>query len=243
MLKKIKLPIDSNLLFLIGTSFFGLALSFVFVFIFGNNPDYFQFRKPIIGAIFGLLCTLGIFASIYPNVCSKVFDFENATIYENVSRKSFGPTIIGHHPKCGKYSAHVLKMRGKILCATCTGFSVGAVIALVGVGLFFFGSLSFGTAPLIPMTVGAFGVALGLLHSVLPGFRIGFPRFIVSVFFAFGSFLVIASVDDALHNTSIDLFFVLLSVLWLVTDTSLSRWDHRRICDNCSLKSCSVNAS
>jgi hypothetical protein len=41
-----------------------------------------------------------------------------------------------------------------------------------------------------------------------------------------------------LRNTSIDIFFILLSVLWLVTDTALSRWDHQRICSNCTSQSC-----
>jgi hypothetical protein len=83
-------------------------------------------------------------------------------------------------------------------------------------------------------------VSIGLLHSILPGFRVGFSRFIASVFFAAGSFLILASVEDALSNTSIDFFFVLLSVLWLVTDTTLSRWDHRRICSKCVSQSCSA---
>ncbi len=239
MPKKINLPIDSNLLFLLVLSFFGLALSFVFVFISGKTIDNFEFRKPLIGSIFGLLCVLGTFASIYPDVCSRIFDFEKETGHETM----LGPTISGHHPNCGNYSAHTSKFKGKILCATCTGFTVGAAISLVGVGLFFFGPLSFGTAPFITLTLGAIGVSLGLLHSLLPGFKVGFSRLIVSAFFAFGSFLIIASVDSALRNTSIDLFFVLLSMLWLATDTSLSRWDHRRICANCSLRSCKISSS
>jgi hypothetical protein len=35
----------------------------------------------------------------------------------------------------------------------------------------------------------------------------------------------------------------LLSVLWLVTDTTLSRWDHRRICAKCPSVFCSLNCS
>ena len=241
MPKKINFASDSSLILLLCISFFGLALSFVFVFISSKTPDTFEFRKPLIGSIFGLLCVGGTFASIYPDKCLQVLDYEKVTNDENGSGKLRGPTICGHHPACGTYSAHVLKVRGKILCATCTGFSVGACISLVGVGLFFFGPVNFGSASFIPLTVGALGVAFGLLHSILPGFRVGFSRFIVSMFFAFGAFLIIASVDSSMQNTSIDLFFVLLSILWLVTDTSLSRWDHRRICAKCTLKSCSID--
>ncbi len=158
--------------------------------------------------------------------------------HENEAGKQRDVSIRGHHPTCRNYSAHILKVKNRIFCATCTGFSVGAIIALIGVGLFFFGPFSFGTKPLIAMIIGAFAVSIGLLHSILPGFRVGFSRFIASAFFAVGSFLILASVEDALRNTSIDFFFVLLSVLWLMTDTALSRWDHRRICAKCLSESC-----
>jgi len=231
------------LAFLICISIFGIALSVVFTFYPGGAQDYFGLRKPMVGSTFGALCLLGILASIYPRSCSRVFSFDKNAKGQNDSNAWEGSSLRGHHPACGKFSAHVLGADDRVLCATCTGFSVGAAVGLVGVGLFFFGHLSFGPRPLIPLAVGVFGVVLGLLHSVLPGFRRGFSRFIASAFFAIGSFLILASVEDAAHNTSIDLFIVLLSVLWLVTDTTLSRWDHRRICAKCPSVSCSLNCS
>ncbi len=234
-------PIELSLKFLIFISFLGLALTFVFVTSSGGNSDDFEPRKFLVGSVFGALCVLGTFASIYPDSCSRVFDNEKRIQHEGALGKQLGPTIRGHHPACGNYSAHILKINHRILCATCTGFSVGAIIALIGVGLFFFGPFNFGTKPTIPLIIGAFGVAIGLLHSILPGFRVGFSRFIASAFFAGGAFLILASVEDAMNNTSIDLFIVLLSVLWLITDTALSRWDHRRICFNCSSERCSSN--
>jgi hypothetical protein len=35
----------------------------------------------------------------------------------------------------------------------------------------------------------------------------------------------------------------LSSVLWLITDTALSRWDHRRICAKCPSEFCNLNRS
>lgn len=238
MVKTQSPSIESSLMFLIFISLFGLALSFVFVTTSGRPPDDFGMRKSLVGSVFGALCVLGTFASIYPNSCSRVFDNEKRIQHKKTSEKLQGPTIRGHHPACGNYSAHILKVSNRIFCATCAGFSVGAIIALIGVGLFFFGPFSFGTRPIIPLAIGAFGVAIGLLHSILPGFRVGFSRFMASALFATGSFLILASVEDAVHNTSIDLLFVFLSILWLVTDTALSRWDHRRICFKCASESC-----
>lgn len=243
MLKTKNPPIEPTLMFLIFTSLFGLALSFIFVTTSGGTPEDFALRKPLVGAVFGALCILGTFAAIYPSSCSKIFDYEKSIQQEKEAGKLQGRNIRGHHPACRNYSSHILRVSNKIFCATCTGFSVGAIIALIGVGLFFFGTFSFGTRPLFIMIIGAFAVATGLLHSILPGFRVGFFRLITSAFFAIGSFLILASVEDALRNTSIDFFFVLLSVLWLMTDTALSRWDHRRICSKCASESCCENSN
>jgi hypothetical protein len=230
---------EPYLIFLIFVSLFGLALSFAFVTSSsGSSPDGFELRKPVIGSIFGVLCVLGIFAAIYPNSCSRLFDYEKDRQVLSEKGKRQEINIRGHHPTCEKYLPHILKIHHKTFCATCTGFSVGAIVALIGTGFFFFGSLNFGKEPFIALIAGSSAVSIGLLHSILPGFKIGFSRFIASTFFASGSFLIIASVEDTLHNTTIDLFFVILSVLWLMTDTALSRWDHRRICAKCISESC-----
>jgi hypothetical protein len=243
MLKTKNPPIEPTLMFLVFVSLFGLALSFVFVTTSEETSmDGFGLRKLSVGSVFGVLCVLGTFAAIYPSSCSRVFDYEK-NIQHQDGKKLQGLNIRGHHPTCKNFSAHIIRIRNKIFCATCTGFSVGAIIALVGDGLFFFGPFSFGVRPFIPLIVGAFAVSVGLLHSILPGFRVGFSRFIASAFFAAGSFLILASIEYALHSTSIDFFFVLLSVLWLMTDTALSRWDHRRICAKCALEPCSANSN
>ena len=239
MSKTNSLPLEPSLIFLILVSLFGLALSLVLVIMpAGLHSDGFILRKLLVGFVFGTLCLLGIFASTYPSSCSRVFNYEKKmqTQEENARTRNF--SIRGHHPTCGNYSAHILRLDDRILCATCTGFCVGAIFALIGIGLFFFGSFSFGTKPFIEIIIGVIAVSVGLLHSILPGFRAGVLRFIASAFFAAGSFMILASVEDALQSTSIDFFFVLLSVLWLVTDTALSRWDHRRICFRCTSESC-----
>lgn len=243
MLKTKNLPIEPTLMFLIFISLFGLALSFVFVATSGGaSTDGFGQRKPLVGSVFGALCILGAFAAINPSSCSRVFDYEK-NIQHRDEKKLQELNIRGHHPACKNFSAHILRIRNKTFCATCTGFSAGAIIALVGVGVFFFGPLSFGIRPFIPMIIGTFAVSIGLLHSILPGFRVGFLRFIASAFFATGTFLIFACIENALNSTSIDFFFVFLSVFWLMTDTALSRWDHRRICAKCASEFCSTNSN
>jgi len=234
---------EAFVVFLICVSILGIILSILFTFYPGGAQDHFELRKPVVGSTFCALCLLGILASIYPRSCSGVFSFDKDAKGQNASTASESLSLHGHHPSCGKFSAHVLGAYNRVLCATCTGFSVGAAVSLVGVAMFFFGPVSFGPRPLIPAALGVFGVTLGLLHSVLPGFRTGFSRLIASAFFAIGSFLILASAEDAAHSTSIDLFIVLSSVLWLITDTAISRWDHRRICAKCPAALCNLNRS
>jgi lipopolysaccharide export LptBFGC system permease protein LptF len=76
--------------------------------------------------------------------------------------------------------------------------------------------------------------------SVTPSFGNGFTRFFAGILFAVGSFLILVGMDEAVANTSIDFFFVALSVLWIFTRVSLSQWEHQRTCSQCSLVSCTV---
>ncbi len=228
---------NAVLVFLVGVSLFGLALSFAFTAYPFSITDDFAFRKPIIGTVFSAVCILGLFAAVYPDRCSGILDFDRFHTQDAGYQKLSVPTLAGHHPVCRHYFSHVLFIRKRKLCATCSGFFVGALVALVGVGLFFFRDFSMGEKPFVPLAIGVFAVAVGLLHSVLPIFRSSF-RFITSLLFAVGAFVVLACVDAATRNISIDLFFVLLSVLWLMTDTALSRWDHNRICSKCVSEDC-----
>jgi hypothetical protein len=230
------------LAFLVCVSLLGLILSFVFATTFAEAQDNFALRKPLVGSTFGVLCILGMSAALYPDSCSSIFVFEKKQKHETSFRNSQRTILRGHHPACGRFSAHVLDVGSTRLCATCSGFFVGACIALVGIVVFFFGHFSMGEKPFVPMLIGAAGVSLGLLHSILPGFRTGFTRFMASALFAMGSFLVLASVENATRSVSIDFFVITLSVLWLVTDTSLSRWDHQRICSKCPSESCSADS-
>jgi lipopolysaccharide export LptBFGC system permease protein LptF len=117
---------------------------------------------------------------------------------------------------------------------------VGAIVVLVGIGMYFFGNLRIGEKPFILVSVGAVGLILGLFYPFMPRFRSGFARFFASILFAVGSFLILVSMDEAVASISIDLFFVALSVLWIFTRVSLSQWEHQRTCSQCSLVSCTV---
>lgn len=229
-----------TLTFLIAVSIFGLFLSTFFVVYPFTQEDGFAYRKLVAGTAFTMLCVLGIFASLFPSSCSAIPKFKKQNKQEKSADTLHKATFQAHHPPCDNYSTHILVVGKMKLCATCSGLMVGAAVVLFGAGLYFFGSYSFGD-PLLLFLVGAVGVALGLIQSALPKYSNGFIRFIASTLFVVGTFLMLVGLDDSVKNISIDLFFVAISLLWILTKIALSERDHQRTCSNCIAESCPEN--
>lgn len=225
-----------TLAFLISVSIFGLFTSTFFVFHPFTLEDGLAYRKLVTGTAFSILCALGIFAALFPSSCSAIPKFKKRNKQKNSTPTMHETTFQAHHPSCDNYSTYILSIGKMKFCATCSGLIVGATAVLFGTGLYFFGNLRMGD-PFILVLVGAAGVALGLLQSALPKFSGGFTRFSASILFVVGTFLMLVSVDAATENISIDLFFVALSVLWILTKIALSQRDHQRTCSQCSAES------
>ena len=228
-----------TLLFLIFVSLFGLMLAIVFALNPPKAQDDFALRKPVVGSALGIVCVLGIFSVLYPDSCAGIIGLKKPYKTVHSFHEARAKVLRGHHATCEPYSTHVMRIGNRVFCATCSGLLVGAVIVLVGIGLFFFGNLRISEKPFMPVSVGAVGVIAGLLYPVVPPrFQSGFTRFFAGILLAAGSFLVLAGVEEAANSLSVDFFFVALSVLWLATKMSLSQWEHRRTCARCSLSSC-----
>jgi len=237
-----------TLLFLVSVSFFGVILAVVLAFYPPISQENFVWRKPLVGSTYGLVCVLGILAVFFPKTCSRFFDVGKR---EKSQNRFFGfkrsvsishmpsSTLRGHHPPCGRFSVHVLRLSGRLFCATCSGLFLGALIVLIGVALYFFGNLQMEQNAFLAVLVGAFGVILGLLQSPLPTLQNSILRLFSSAFFVVGTFLILVGIEELAHNTSVDLFLIVLSVFWLMTRIALSQWDHERICSKCALDSCS----
>jgi len=177
---------------------------------------------------------------LFPNVCSRFFVSRRQE--RQAHSQAFhgaASTLLGHHPQCSGYSGHVFTLGRKVFCATCSGLLLGAVLALVGVCVFFFGGWEITQNAVAAVVVGVVGVALGLVQSPLPVLQgRGAVRLFTSVFFVVGAFLILLGVEELAHNVSLDFFVVALSVFWLVTRISFSSWDHERICFRCRSESC-----
>lgn len=222
------------LTFAIGISFLGLVLAVMLAF---NPPivqEGFPWRKPVVGALFGAICLLGITAVFFPKQCSTIFGLTKGKQETNSDPHGFAshensPTLRGHHPDCKRFSAHVIRIKSKTFCAACTGLLLGAVLALAGTADYFFGSWHGLLDGFLAVFIGVLGVGLGLFQLKFKGF----VRLLLNTFFVLGAFSILIGIDKLAQSILTDFFLVSLTLFWLFTRISLSEWDHWRICYTC----------
>jgi hypothetical protein len=226
-----------TLAFMMAISIFGLALS-VFV---ANQPstivDDFSLRGLTAGSAFAAVCILGIVAALFPSSCSAIPTIGKGIGHGQMKSNVHETILRVHHPSCENYSTHILKVGNMRFCATCFGLLTGAIIALFATFIYFFAGSQLGD-PSTLVWIGSAGVVLGLLQSGFPKLGDGLIRFFASTVFVLGTFLMFASIDSAAGSIAVDLFFVALSVLWILTKIALSQRDHKLTCSKCSLEYC-----
>jgi hypothetical protein len=191
--------------------------------------------------IFGFTCILGIIAGIFPSKCSSVFHFHKRTqkaAFQNSAHERKGTSVfLGHHPSCGRFSAHILRINHKVLCAGCIGLILGAIISLFGVASYFFFNVNLLANSWI-FWIGVLSVSFGLLQYHLFNWNRSLIHLSLNTFFIFGMLLLLIGVDFVTHNISVDFYVIALSIFWLYTRILLSKVDHNKICTNCGTKSC-----
>lgn len=240
MFKFKKARLTAGLLFTTGISLFGLFLTAVLAFYPLSIQENLFWRKPLIGAVFTLICILGILAIFFPRKCSQTFFDKRGETHaidpDDPKRFSFifGIKIVhGHHPTCEGFAGHEFQIGNKTFCAACTGLLLGALITIVGTALFFFADSQINHGDFL-VAVGLLGVALGLLQFLLFDVR-GLLRLLLNTFFVLGAFFVLVGVDELVHSLSADLFLVSMIVFWLHTRIVLSQRNHAEICRTCSV--------
>jgi hypothetical protein len=140
----------------------------------------------------------------------------------------------GHHPTCGKYSAHIFRIGDRIFCAACVGLLIGGMLALAGTVVYFFCECFISTYYVLIVLLGVVGVIFGLFQFKVKGLF----RLIANIGFVLGALLILIGIDIVVHNLFFDLFVVCLIVFWLSTRIVLSQWDHEVTCSNCKTEDC-----
>jgi len=230
-----------DIIFLTFLSFFAL---FLIAILTGSPPNVsgnVPWRKPLIGSIFSLTCILGVLAVFSPNLCLTIFKLKKREALNSNSGKfashSSSSSLQGHHPSCGKFSAHIFRIRNKTFCAACTGLLFGGLSALAGAVLYFFGIWHVaGQHSSVIVMLGILGVGLGLFQFKFSSFL----RLLLNTFFVLGTLLILIGIDVLVQSLMFDLFVVSLILFWLFNRISLSQWDHQRICAECDVADCKL---
>jgi hypothetical protein len=192
-------------------------------------------RRPLLGTLFSVECILGIFLGIYPSKFSELHDRKAQSAHHILD-----PDIkyIGHHPPCGRFSGHILILRNRGLCAGCTGLVIGAVFSILGTIFYFLLDFPFPVDPVWLFILGVIGVSFGLLQYQLFNWGGSILHMLINIYLVFGVFLLLWAIDILTKNWIIELYLIILSVLWIITRIKLSQVDHRKTCGNCRTSEC-----
>jgi hypothetical protein len=204
----------------VAPSLIGLAL------LIGLSLGYPSQTLPLLNEIFTLvfiiICALGAVAGQYPSQIRRVFR-------STPKRNEGGPGYIGHHPSCGQFDAHVIRFRGKALCAGCTGLTIGAAAA-VAMSLY---TLVYPIqAPaLIILIVGVALAAVGILQHALG--REPRLHFALNVALVTGVAVARIGANQLNGGIIVDVYALALSLYLILARIDLSRDDHETICSSC----------
>ena len=216
------------LLFLVAVSVFGLAL--VPLLLLQPNLHEYQspFRRPIVVAIYCIVCSVGVVAVFYPSKCRMMF--QKPAVSNNYKDTSASTVQFkGHHPECKEFSANRITIGGSVFCAACSGLLVGAIVAIAGAVLFSLGFIDFGTRNLWVLVAGEVLMLVGLAQIKMRGF----VKMAVNALFVVGSYISLVGADLAGQSLLIDAYVLGLIVFMLWFRILLSEWNNKRICLAC----------
>lgn len=228
---------ESQSIFLILVSFFGLFFLITMYLWYPSLKTHNFFLESIILIIFMVICMGGMLAAIHPSTCKGLMKFQN-NVHEKTQDN--GIRFEGHHPDCDHFQDHTFHIRGKKYCPGCTGLFIGAVIAVVGILLYFIEGLPFKD---LPSLYGEIFFLVGVLIVFLALFMIVFLnmekklKFISNMALVLGSFLILMGMVGVKENLIMELYFILLVIFWIITRISVSESFHESICRDCQKES------
>ncbi len=227
---KTRTNLNLTLGFMIASSIFG---SLVILLMAIYPPMTMQdnlWRKPFVGSIFFLICAGGSLVAISPRKCSMTHETRMVkALMDSDVKTDFPVSSEGHHPDCGRFSAHTIRFKGNSYCAACTGLLIGSVAAMIVTALYFFFGLNAGSVSFAAVLVGQLGLASGLIQFKLKNWT----RSAANLLFVLGSTFMLIGVDQLLGSMFVDIYVSGLIVLWILTRVMISQSDHSRICLSC----------
>lgn len=222
---------ESNLIlrFMVACSLFGWCTVLLMVIFPPAAMQETLWRKPFVGSVLFLISAGGSLAAVSPRTCSATHRTHMLETSKGSSAKTSSVSSEGHHPDCGRFSDHTIRVKGNSYCAACMGLFIGGVMAMSVTILYFFLGLNAGAMGFPAVLMGQFGPALGLLQFKFKSWI----RLSANVLFVLGSCLILVGIDKLEQNVFVDVYLTGLILLWILTRVMISQWDHSRICFAC----------
>lgn len=191
------------------------------------------FDKIVVGGAFILSCVFGISLAVKPNWVKGFTERESHDVKKQQpltkTRKRKG-----HHPDCGQFGSHTIKIKDEILCAGCTGLALGSIVSILLMGVYILLPNEIPPTILhILIMLGMVLIALNYIETVIP-IRNTLLHLILNLFLVIGFFFVVISIFQSAGSIIYGIFGVLMSFLWLDTRIRLSGWQHAKVCKDCS---------
>lgn len=137
---------------------------------------------------------------------------------------------MGHHPNCGRFSTHVVKVNEHVVCAACGGLLLGTFIALFTSVPYFLDVWRFELPSFYAVVIGEVLVVMGFFQLKSKGL----VRLTLNMLLVSGACVVLIEIDMLAESLFIDLYLVGLIAVWIWTRILLSEWDHSRTCRLCA---------
>ena len=198
-----------------------LSLLVTSLVVFQDLPAVnFPLQTTVSRLVFGAICVLGIIAGIAPNWCTLT----------SRSERRGNDGVAGHHPDCGHFPGHTVKIGTNVYCAGCSGLVIGAVFSLIGLVS---GDYPFDTY--VGFWFGALLVGLGLAQHFID-LGSGWLHFWLNLWFVVGAWLMFAAIQLMNHSFLVSAYFLCVTVFWIYARIRASQWTHVAVCAGCDEK-------
>jgi len=217
----------------LAVSVLGLSILTIMTYNLPSNVVTQPFQRQLLVLSFMGVYVFGTVAGLSPSRLTRIPSSEtprNMATQDVVDRGRSPARLSGHHPTCGKFSSHILRLGRGVYCAGCTGLVAGALISLAGCLAYLLVGFDNGDTF---FKLGMIFTLFGLLQRSVLDFNNAVLHCLLNVAFVVGTFFVLIGIIGINDNPSVGLYFLLFALYLVANRIILSDLSHRKICASC----------
>lgn len=185
-------------------------------------------QELMILSLFVVICLVGMFAAAAPSRCNSL---TKRDVKIGLSDKKYK----GHHPECDEFESHTFNMGEKKLCAGCSGLFTGAAFAVIATLLIILYGIP-SSSGMVEFYAGFVLVLVSFIGIYFSKTSISLARFSFNLVLVAGSFLLLLALAGLKSNLSVQIYYLFLICLWIITRISISEFVHQSICEDCDVE-------